>query len=285
MSSDNDHNSLTGKRIVVTRAAEQAGELVRALEDAGAEVLLLPLVRFVEVKNTELLDAALRDLGNFDWLIFTSANAVRFLAKRQTEIGLLAPIDTTSAQVRRLRVATVGPATASATAAAGFSVDMTATHPSGRQLADELAAQMRGARVLLPRSNRADDVLPSLLRKAGAEVTEVMAYCTEPLGDVDSDVLEEIRRGSVDVITLASPSAFQALADLLGTEILQRICRRTATAAIGSTTVAVIHDLGLPAPIEAGEVTPARMVEAIIQHYQACETRAPAMGCAGVPVP
>jgi uroporphyrinogen-III synthase len=283
MPSNSEHSPLRGKRIVVTRAAEQAGELVRALEDVGAEVLLLPLVQFVEAENTESLDAALRDLNNFDWLIFSSANAVRFLAKRGEELGLLLRRHNPASP----RVAAVGPATANAASAAGFSVDMVATCHSGRELAAELIAKlgpwMRGARVLLPRSNRVSDILPSLLGDAGAEVTEVVAYCTEQSGDVDSDVLQEIRCGSVDVIALTSPSAFHALAELLGTEMLQRICQRTATAAIGPTTAAAIRKFGLSASIEAREATSAGMVEAIIQH--SCETSVPAIGCTGVPVP
>jgi uroporphyrinogen-III synthase len=282
---DDERSPLTGKRIVVTRAAEQAGELARTLEGAGAEVLLLPLVRFVEARDTEALDAVLRDLGNFDWLILASTNAVRFIAERQTAIGFPLAVNTRSAQMRRPRVAAVGPATASAASAAGFSVDMPAACHSGRELAAELLAKlgprMRGTRVLLPRSNRADDVLPSLLREAGAEVTEVVAYCTVQSGDVDSDVLEEIRRGRVDVIMLTSPSAFHALAELLGSEMLQRICQQTATVAIGSTTATAIREFGLPAPIEAREATSAGMAEAIIQHYRASETSVPAIGCTG----
>jgi uroporphyrinogen III methyltransferase/synthase len=286
MPSNSERRPLAGKRIVVTRAAEQAGELARMLEGAGAQVLLLPLVQFVEAKNTESLDAALRDLGNFDWLILTSANAVRFIVKRLTEIGLSPVMDTKGAQIGCPRVAAVGPATARAASAAGLSVDMVAARQGGRALAAEILAKlgprMRGARVLLPRSDRADDVVPSLLREAGAEVTEVVAYCTEQAGGFDSEVLQEIRRGRVDVITLASPSAFGVVTKLLGTEMLQRICQRTAIAAIGHTTAAAIHEFGLPAPIEAREATSSGMVEAIIQHYRACQTRVSAICCTGV---
>jgi uroporphyrinogen-III synthase len=279
---DNQRGPLEGKRVVVTRAAEQAGELTRMLDGAGAEVLLLPLLQFVEAKNKEPLDAALRSLGSFDWLIFTSANAVRFVAKRQKEIGLAEVIETQGVQTKRPRVAAVGPATASAIGEAGFCLDMVASRHSGRELGAELASRMQGARVFLPRSNRADDLLPTLLREAGAEVTEAVAYRTEQSGEADSDVLREICRGSVDVITLASPSAFHALAELLGTEMLRRISERTALAVAGPTTAAAIRQFGLPLPIAAGEATSSGIVEAIIRHCQSHKTEVPAIGCAGV---
>jgi uroporphyrinogen-III synthase len=279
---DNQRGPLEGKRVVVTRAAEQAGELTRRLDGAGAEVLLLPLLQFVEAKNKEPLDAALRSLGSFDWLIFTSANAVRFVAKRQKVIGLAGVIETQGVQTKRPRVAAVGPATASAIGEAGFCLDMVASRHNGRELAAELASRMQGARVFLPRSNRADDLLPTLLREAGAEVTEAVAYRTEQSGEADSDVLREICRGSVDVITLASPSAFHALAELLGTEMLRRISERTALAVAGPTTAAAIRQFGLPLPIAAGEATSSGIVEAIIRHCQSHKTEVPAIGCAGV---
>jgi uroporphyrinogen III methyltransferase/synthase len=269
---------LAGKRIVVTRAAAQAGALTQALGEAGAEVLLLPLVEFLEAENTESLDGALRELGSFDWLIFTSANAVRFLAKRGRELGLLHLGDSKSGP----RVAAVGPATASAAEAEGFAVDMVPAHHRGSEVAAELIAElgprMRGTRVLLPRGNRADDALPSLLKEAGATVTQVIAYRTEESSDADSGLLEEIRRGGVDVITLASPSAFYALTELIGPETLARIAMRTSLAAIGSTTAAAVQEFGRPAPIEAREATPAGMVEGIIQYYQAQETSFPLPG-------
>jgi uroporphyrinogen III methyltransferase/synthase len=286
MPSYNPRQALAGKRIVVTRAPEQSVDLTQALQGAGAEVMALPLVRFVEEKDTESLDAALRELGSFDWLIFTSANAVRFLAKRGKELGLLPPDDKKAGP----RVAAVGPASAKAARGAGFRVDLVAARHDGGELAAHLIAElgprMRGTRVLLPRSNRADDTLPSRLKEAGARVIEVVVYRTEQSSDVDPGLLEEIRRGSVDVITLASHSAFQALTELIGPGTLARIAMRTSLAAIGPTTAAAIQEFGLPAPIEARDATSAGMVEAIIQHYQVRETSfAPPGGRPGVAVP
>jgi len=268
MSSNNSLKPLAGKRIVVTRAAEQARSLAQLLQAAGAEVLLLPLLRFLRAENTGPLDAALRDLGNFDWLIFTSANAARFLAQRGTELRI--PLVGNAKATPH--VAAVGPATASAAAKAGFPVEMVATHHNGRGLAAELVAKlglgMRGARMLLPRGNRAEDALPSFLRDAGAEVTEVLVYRTEPPEEFDQSVVRQLGLGNVDVITLASPSSFHALVELVGRERIERIAQHTCIAAIGPTTAAAVREFSLRAPIQANGATPSGLVNAIIRHYQ-----------------
>ncbi len=267
---------------MVTRAAEHARELAQELEEAGAKVLLLPLVRLAKAENIQPMDAALRDLGKFDWLVFTSANAMRFLAQRGTELGI--PLVGNAKATPH--VAAVGPATANAAAEAGFSVNMVATHHSGRELAAELIAKvgsrMRGTRMLLPRGNRADDALPSLLRDAGAEVTEVVAYSTEPSEEFDQSVLRQLELGNVDVITLASPSAFHALVELVGREMIERIARQTWIAAIGPTTAAAMRQFGLKAPIQATRATSSGLVNAIIRHYQSSELNGSAVSSASV---
>ena len=239
---------------MVTRAAEHARELAQELEEAGAKVLLLPLVRLAKAENIQPMDAALPDLGKFDWLVFTSANAMRFLAQRGTELGI--PLVGNAKATPH--VAAVGPATANAAAEAGFSVNMVATHHSGRELAAELIA------------------------KVGAEVTEVVAYSTEPSEEFDQSVLRQLELGNVDVITLASPSAFHALVELVGREMIERIARQTWIAAIGPTTAAAMRQFGLKAPIQATRATSSGLVNAIIRHYQSSELNGSAISSASV---
>lgn len=251
---------LTGKRIVVTRAAEQAGDLVYALREHGAEVLLLPSVTFAEAEDKHPLDAAIHSLYRFDWLLLTSQNAVRFFSARCRELG----INPAALAGALPRVAAVGPATAEAARKEGFDVKFVASRNTGEGLAAELHEHAQGKKMLLPRSDRAGTELPAALSRAGADVTEVLAYRTLALQPSESGALEEIRQGRADVVTFASPSAFHAFAGLIGAEDLHQLSSRTVFAAIGPVTALAIQEAGFAVEIEAAESTAAGMVDAII---------------------
>ncbi len=259
-----DAGPLAGKRVVVTRAPEQAEELVRRLEELGAEVLLAPCVRFEAPLDSARLDEGLRNLSSFDWLIFTSQNAVRFVASRIVELGFSA------ATLRAVapKVAAVGEATAAAGRAAGFDVTYVASRSSGEALAKELSDRLTGCSVLLPRSDRARSELPNALRAAGAEVTEVVAYRTLDAPLAKSGQLEEIRSGKVDAIAFASPSAFDSMADALGAAELRGIGERAVIAAIGPVTAEAIRKAGLTVRITAEESNAAGLAAAIADYFE-----------------
>ncbi|MGH9794311.1 MAG: uroporphyrinogen-III synthase [Candidatus Acidiferrales bacterium] len=259
-----DAGLLAGKRVVVTRAIEQAEELVKRLEELGAEVLHAPSVRFEAPLDSTRLDEGLRSLSSFDWLIFTSQNTVRFVASRIVELGL------SVATLRAVapKIAAVGEATAATSRAAGFDVTYVASRSSGEALAKELSDRLTGRSVLLPRSDRARPELPSALRAAGAEVTEVVAYRTLDAPLAESGQLEEIRSGEVDAIVFASPSAFDSMADALGTAELRRIGERAAVAAIGPVTAEAIREAGLTVRITAKEPSAAGLAAAIADYFE-----------------
>lgn len=256
---------LAGKRIVVTRAPQQAGELIGELERLGAEVLALPAVTFADPADPAPLDQAIRSLGSFDWIVFTSQNAVRFFVKR---CRLLGQMQTggggTPAQPL---VAAVGPATAEAAQKEGLRVDYVAGQFRGQALAEELRARVAGKRVLLPRSDLARDDLPAALRSSGAEVTDVIAYHTGAPDSFDRNASEAIRRGDVDVVSFLSPSAFHHLVEEVGLETLRQIAGRVALAAIGPVTAGAIRETGLPVEIEARQSTAASLVTAITRYF------------------
>ncbi len=251
--------------MVVTRAPDQAQELVRRLEEMGAEVLLFPAVSFSDPDDTGPLDAALRTLKSFDWVLFTSANAVRFFCKRAGAIGL----DCRSLQSPRPMAAVVGPATARAALEDGLRVDHVASRHSGQALAEELWGAVTGQRVLLPRSDRAGDELPVVLRSVAAEVVEVVAYRTGSASRSDfSGVLERVRAGRVDVFTFASPSAFHNFVDAVGADVVRELAMSVPLAAIGPTTATAIQDSGLRVGIQAAEATAAGFAAAIAKYFE-----------------
>jgi len=252
---------LAGKRIVITRAIEQAHALKDRLEAMGAVVLLLPAVSFSEPANTADLDRAIRSLGTFDWILFTSANAVRFFSSRCRKLGVV------PGEFGMLRFAAVGPATASAAAAEGFSIDFVAQEFLGVALAREMGAALSGKRALLPRSERAGRDLPEALRAAGADVTEVTAYHTGGIGAADPGVVEAVREARVDVVSFFSPSAVENLRGELGAEALSRLATNAALAAVGPLTAAALRNAGLPVSIQAPEATSEAMAAAIQKYF------------------
>lgn len=263
---DSEEKPLAGRCVVVTRAPEQASELVHRLESLGAEVLTLPLVTFSPAIDPAPLDDALKELEKFDWLFLTSQNAVRFLAERARAIGLeasalLAP------ERKRPQVATVGRATEQAARDRGWRVDRVSTGKGGTDLARELAKEVCGRRVLLPRSDRASAELPEALASAGATPVSVVAYRTLSVNTLDSEVLDRIERGQADVVSFASPSAFFALARHFGEEKLRRLANSMRIAAIGPTTAAAIRRTGIEVAIEAAVPNSAGFAAAIASYF------------------
>jgi uroporphyrinogen-III synthase len=255
---------LAGKRIVITRAPEQAGELVNALESLGAHVFLLPTVSFALPENSAELDAVLGRLTDFDWILFTSQNAVRFFCCRWTETGreraVLGSV--------RARLAAVGSATARAITAEGMRVDYVAQTQTGESLAGELRDSMAGKEVLLPRSDRVDDRLPSALHEAGARVTEVVAYRTLRPEKLDHEILTSVRHSEIDAIVFASPSAFHNLAVFVPSTELAALSNRIQFATIGSTTTRALREAGVRVTIESNDSSSARLADAIAKYYQ-----------------
>jgi uroporphyrinogen-III synthase len=257
----NGAKPLDGKRIVITRAIEQSHDLKERLENLGATVLLLPAVSFCEPSDMTDLDRALRGLESFDWILFTSANSVRFFAARCRELSIM------PGENAKPRCAAVGPATASAAGAEGLAIAYVAKEFLGTALVRELGETLANKRVLLPRSERAGRDLPHALTAAGAEVTEVVAYHTGGIGTVEPKVLDAMREARVDVVAFFSPSAVENLIGELGADVLSLLGTRAAFAAVGPVTAAALRNAGLPVTIQATEATSESFASAIVEYF------------------
>jgi uroporphyrinogen-III synthase len=256
---------LDGKRIVVTRATEQAEEFVHGLESLGAKVVLLPTIAFVEVEDFAPLDRAVSNLDKFDWVIFTSRNGVKFLTRRFEAPQI--PMERVNHLMLTPNVAVIGSATSDEAWTLGFIPAHEATESSGEALARELSEKVRGKRVLLPRSDLADSTLPDALRDAGADVVEVVAYQTVA-SVVDPKVLESVRQGGADVITFFSPSAYRHIADQIGVENLRRQSDKMVIASIGPTTSKAIRQDELKVGIEAPSASAEALRGAIVAYFR-----------------
>jgi uroporphyrinogen-III synthase len=255
-------SALFGHRIVITRAVEQSSDLVTKLERRGAIPISLPLVAFSTPENFAPLDAALHRWQEFDWVLFTSANAVQSVAQRAstTNLGILRPSS-------RPQIAAVGPATNQAAVKAGLHVTHVAKTHLGLALAEELAQQLRNKSVFLPRSDRANPDLPAALKKLDANVTEVVAYHTLPPSNVDRARVTEVLDENSDAALFFSPSAVNNLADLIGRESLTALQNKIAIAAVGPVTAAALRDHGVTNLITAADTTAEAVIAALESHF------------------
>jgi uroporphyrinogen-III synthase len=252
---------LDGKCVVITRALEQSGAMKERLEILGAKVLLLPAVSFFCPSDTSQLDHVIGSLENFDWVFFTSANAVLYFADRCRKL------DRDVRAGAPPRYAAVGPATARAAAERGFNVDYVAREFQGVALVHELSALLKGKKVLLPRSDRARRDLPEALKNAGAEVTETILYHTGGIAPTERGVLDAVRDARVDVVSFFSPSAVESLHAELGHEAMARLGARAALAAVGPVTAAALRKAGLPVAIEAPVASAESMISSIVNYF------------------
>ena len=262
---------LVGKRIVITRSAAQSEAIGRELSARGAIPVMLPLVAFADPKDFAPLDAAIAHIEQFDWIIFTSAQAVRAVMKRGN--ALKKPLIRTGSKVQ---VASVGPVTAEAARQAGFPVEYMAETHTGAALAKELGKRLEGKRIFLPRSDRANPDLPPALERYGAEVTEVIAYRTLRPTEIDQRNLKNIAEGEADAVLFFSPSAVQHFIELFGSEQLRAMQDKLSITAVGSVTASALRGAGVSHAVVAADTTAAAVIEALEEHFAGAAKAAPA---------
>jgi uroporphyrinogen-III synthase len=242
---------LAGKRIVVTRADEQAAELCALLEAAGAVAVRCPTIVIAPPTSYDEMDAALGRLSGYDWIVFTSANGVRHLLDRAEALGV-------GPALAAARVAAVGTVTARALAARGASVAFVPEEESAEALGAGVP-DLAGRAVLLIQGGKADPGLTRRLEERGARVTAVAAYHTVPTAP-SGDSLTELRKGA-DGLTFTSPSTVEGFI-ALGPE-WRSLARRAIVATIGPTTTAAALAFGFGVHAEARERGMSALIEAL----------------------
>ena len=209
---------LAGRRVAVTRAREQAVELVRELEALGAEVVAAPTIRIARLVDLTALRAALTRDPPYDWIVFTSQNAVHAVCDQLPEWDL-APRD-----VARAAVAAIGPATAEALVRHGVVPDLVPDRFVAEAVVTSLAARgdVRGKTILLPRAREARDALPDGLRVLGAVVDVIPVYQTICETGDGSGLAAELLAGRIDLVTFTSSSTVRGFVDLVGSTEVSR---------------------------------------------------------------
>ena len=253
---------LMGRCIVVTRAREQASDLVKRLSDLGAECLECPTIKVSPPQDVKPLDRAMENLSSYDWLIFTSVNGVNFfferLFQKNKDVRALKDIHT----------AVIGPATEKRLFDFGLKSDIVPESYRAESVVKAFAGKdVTGKKILLPRAREARPVLPLELKKMGAVVDEVTAYCTHAVKD-NTDVLSaRLKERSIDMITFTSSSTVKNFRALFPNEDLKDLMRGVTIASIGPVTADTARDLGFDVHIIAESYTIPGLCQAILRHF------------------
>jgi uroporphyrinogen-III synthase len=291
---------LTNKRILITRASHQASDLAAQLEALGATPILIPTIEIIPPASFAALDAALTCLRTYDWLLFTSANAVEAFHRRTTRVphlrdGLIVdkpgsppacwwggtvgnresdPLSlpnaqrmTENADIKSPRIAVIGPSTARAVQTIGLTVDLIPPSYIGESLAEALLPEAPGKSFLLIRAAEARDHLPETLRAAGATVTIAEAYRNQipPESIPALQHLFSTPANYPDAITFTSASTARNLIALLETANLT-LPPSITLASIGPITSQTLRDLGHEPTLEADQPTIPALIQSLLTH-------------------
>jgi uroporphyrinogen III methyltransferase / synthase len=262
-----DERPLFGKKIVVTRSREQAGELVELLESLGAETIGAPMIRIIPPDDYGPLDKAAAEAGSYDWIVFTSTNGVDAFMRR------LKAGDADVRALKGVKLVAIGPATADHLAFHGVKADLAPAEARAEAVVQALRdlGDLKGKKFLLPRADIAREVLGDELRKAGADVSEVTAYRTvlaEIEREGDPDIYRMLLEKRIDVVTFTSASTVRNFVQIFGAEQAPDLLRTTTVASIGPVTAEAAEQWGIKTGIMPKEYTTAALVDAIVEHFK-----------------
>lgn len=262
-----DSRPLFGKRVLVTRPRDQAAELVRRLEAMGAEAIEAPMIRIEPPEDYGPLDDACMRVGEFNWIVFSSANAVDAFIERL----LHTPRDLRA--LRDAQLCAVGPATSDRLARFGLKVDLVPAEHRAEGVVRAISAHrdLRGLRVLLPRADIGRELIGDELRRQGAEVTEVVAYRTviaEPEREGEPDIYRMLLERRIEVVTFTSASAVRNFVRVLGAEPAADLLRATIVASIGPVTAEAAALANIETSIMPTEHTVPALVDAIVKYFE-----------------
>jgi uroporphyrinogen III methyltransferase/synthase len=257
---------LFGKRIVVTRTREQASELVSRLEENGADCLEYSTIHIEAVDDYQLLDQAMENPAAYDWILFTSLNAITYFFKRLHATGK------DSRMLAGCCIGAVGRATADELLKHGIRADLIPEKFTGQGLAESLIdGGVQGKKILLPRALKAMETLPEMLDDAGAAVTVAPVYRNVPPQGRKDELRRKLASQEIDLLTFTSSSTvtnFLTMVDAADEQELHQLLKGVKIAAIGPVTAETVTSNGLNVDIQPDSYTINDMVDAIVAHHR-----------------
>jgi uroporphyrinogen-III synthase len=250
---------LADRRVVITRPREQAADWRAKLEAQGAEVIELPLIQVTKHYDKNTLVEVFAELGQYEWIVFTSANGARFFFEEFHKA-----FDDIRA-MGLLRIAVVGEATADVIRSKHLRVDLMPTKANAEELAKLIIEResIDSAKILVVTGNLNRDTLVDMLHDARAIVDRLPIYKTEETDLANNPVAGSFRQRGADAILFASPSAAQSFFDQAAALKLSAKAKRPLAGSIGATTTATMKQLGLPVDFEAAEASIDSLIAAL----------------------
>jgi uroporphyrinogen III methyltransferase/synthase len=258
-----ERRPLFGRRIVVTRAREQASDFKAKLEELGGSCIEFPTIEVVPPPSWAPLDEAITALSEYDWIIFTSVNGVRSFMGRMQAAGHDARA------LHGIRLAAIGPKTAEALEAVMLRPDLVPSEYRAEAILEALSGDnVSGKRFLMPRAMVAREILPEKLRERGARVDVVPAYQTV-LPERDAQKVRSLLTdGRIDCVTFTSSSTVSNFFAMVGKEEFERCKEKTVIACIGPITAETAAGFGLKTDVMPSEYTIGGLVEALVDHFK-----------------
>jgi uroporphyrinogen III methyltransferase / synthase len=254
---------LMGRRIIVTRAREQASDLVKLLSELGAECLEFPTITIVPPEDFHLLDKAIDTISSYDYLVFTSVNGVTFFFDRLFDKGL---------DVRclgHIRTATIGPATSARLRQYGVTSDIVPESYRAESVITAFKKEpVQGKKILLPRAKDARPILPVELSKMGATVDEIVTYTAKPVLENTDELIQNLENNSIDMISFTSSSTVTNFKALIPVERFETLMKNVTIASIGPVTSETAENLGFHVDVTAEEFTIPGLVAAILKYME-----------------
>ena len=258
-----ENRPLLGKKIVVTRAREQASDLVEKLTGLGADVIECPTIKIVPAENAVPLEKAVLQLSKYDWLVFTSVNGVKYFFNFLFAKGFDARA------LGHIKTAAIGPVTAQALLKYGINTDVIPESYRAESVVQAFAGiELTGKRVLLPRAADARPVLPVELGKAGALVDEVITYRTCQDTENAGELIESLKNNGIDMVTFTSSSTVRNFKGLLPGDNFSDLMQNVTIACIGPITAETARETGFDPEIVAETFTIPGLCESIKSYYQ-----------------
>ncbi|NIA08763.1 MAG: hypothetical protein GWP10_03085 [Nitrospiraceae bacterium] len=244
----------------MTRAKEQAGEFVKLLESRGAYSIECPTIEFHWPEDLNPLDRAINTLPTFDWVVFSSTNAVHFFFERLFRLGF------DLRALGNIHIAAVGPGSAKAISALHLNTDLIPKNFQAEGLIEAFSQiGISGKHILIPRAEVAREILPKSLSELGAEVVLAPAYRTLA-PELRPECLETLGKGPLDLLTFTSPSTVKNFFHLFPDNLRETVLEQAKVACIGPITARTAEGLGLNVTIEPDKST----IPALVSAIEAC---------------